>query len=99
MADVISEVRHAAAQGGRLAGKRSIVTGAGSGIGRASAKRFAAEGAMVLAVDRAEAAVEETVREIARAGGKAIAVAADAGAEADVAGFIARAVGDFGGLD
>src|SRR5439155_15821806 len=100
MADVISEVRHAAAHGGRLAGKRTIVTGAGSGIGRASAKKFAAEGAMVLAVDRAEAAVEETVREIARAGGgKAIAVAADAGAEADVEGFIARAVEAFGGLD
>ncbi len=84
---------------GRLAGKRTIVTGAGSGIGRASAKKFAAEGAMVLAVDRGKAAVEATAGEIASAGGKAIAVAADVGAEAEVEGFISRAVEAFGGLD
>ncbi len=75
------------------------MTGAGSGIGRASAKKFAAEGAMVLAVDRGKAAVEATVGEIASAGGKAIAVAADVGAEAEVEGFISRAVEAFGGLD
>ena len=86
-------------QSGRLAGKRTIVTGAGSGIGRASAKKFAAEGAMVLAVDRAKAAVEATVGEIASAGGRAIAVAADVGAEAEVEAFISRAVEAFGGLD
>src|SRR5947208_9390917 len=99
MAKPASEVSREAAHGGRLAGKRTIVTGAGSGIGRASAKKFAAEGAVVLAVDRAEAAVEETVRGIARGGGKAIAVSADAGAEADVEDFVARAVEAFGGLD
>jgi NAD(P)-dependent dehydrogenase (short-subunit alcohol dehydrogenase family) len=99
MADAVSEVLHPMARGGWLEGKRTIVTGAGSGIGRASAKKFAAEGAMVLAVDRAKAAVEATVREIASAGGKAIAVAADVGAEAEVEGFISRAVEAFGGLD
>jgi NAD(P)-dependent dehydrogenase (short-subunit alcohol dehydrogenase family) len=99
MAKAASEVSREAAPGRRLAGKRTIVTGAGSGIGRASAKKFAAEGAMVLAVDRAKAAVEATVDEIARAGGKAIAVAADVGAEADVEGFISGAVEAFGGLD
>jgi NAD(P)-dependent dehydrogenase (short-subunit alcohol dehydrogenase family) len=88
-----------AAQGGRLAGKRTIVTGAGSGIGRASAKKFAAEGAMVLAVDREKAAVEATVKEIASAGGNGIAFAADVGAEAEVEAFISRAVEAFGGLD
>src|ERR1700719_5042950 len=88
-----------AAQGGRLAGKRTIVTGAGSGIGRASAKKFAAEGATVLAVDREKAAVEATAKEIASAGGNTIAVAADVGAEAEVEALISRVVEAFGGLD
>jgi NAD(P)-dependent dehydrogenase (short-subunit alcohol dehydrogenase family) len=84
---------------GRLQGKRAIVTGAGSGIGRASARLFAREGASVLAVDRAAEPVEETARMIRDEGGRAIAMAADAGAEADVAAFVARAVAEFGGLD
>jgi NAD(P)-dependent dehydrogenase (short-subunit alcohol dehydrogenase family) len=88
-----------ASRAGRLAGKRTIVTGAGSGIGRASAKKFAAEGASVLAIDRDGAAVEATVAEIVESRGEAIALAADIGAEADVVGFIARAVEAFGGLD
>jgi NAD(P)-dependent dehydrogenase (short-subunit alcohol dehydrogenase family) len=46
---------------GRLEGRRAIVTGAGSGIGRASAALFAREGASVLAVDRSRESVEETV--------------------------------------
>jgi len=83
----------------RLTGKRAIVTGAGSGIGRASATLFAAEGAAVLCVDKVPAAVEETARAIAATGGKAIAVAADAGGEADVQGFIQKAVTELGGLD
>ena len=69
---------------GRLQGKRAIVTGAGSGIGRASAKLFAAEGARVLAVDRVQESVETTVAEIINSGGSAIATAADAGSEAGV---------------
>jgi NAD(P)-dependent dehydrogenase (short-subunit alcohol dehydrogenase family) len=83
----------------RLSGKRAIVTGAGSGIGRASATLFAAEGAAVLCVDKVPAAVEETARAIAASGGKAIAVAADAGAEDDVQGFIQKATAELGGLD
>jgi NAD(P)-dependent dehydrogenase (short-subunit alcohol dehydrogenase family) len=84
---------------GRLSGKRTIVTGAGSGIGRASAQLFAAEGAVVLAVDRSEAALAETVAAITAAGGKALAQIADAGNEADVQAYIERAVAEFGGLD
>jgi NAD(P)-dependent dehydrogenase (short-subunit alcohol dehydrogenase family) len=85
--------------GQRLQNRRTIVTGAGSGIGRAVARRFAAEGAAVLAVDMTKTAVEATVGEITRAGGTAIAVAADAGQEADVAAFVTQAVDAFGGLD
>ena len=84
---------------GRLEGKRAIVTGAGSGIGRASALLFADEGAAVLAVDKSADAVEETVRQAAAAGGRAVALAADAGNEADVKAFVERAIEAFGGLD
>jgi NAD(P)-dependent dehydrogenase (short-subunit alcohol dehydrogenase family) len=83
----------------RLSGKRAIVTGAGSGIGRASAQLFAAEGARVIAADKAGGAVEETVAAIARAGGTAIAVAADAGSEPDVKALVDRALKEWGGLD
>jgi len=84
---------------GRLQGKRAVVTGAGSGIGRASARLFAAEGATLVIVDKMAPAVEETAAQIKAAGGKAVAVAADAGAEDEVRGFIQRAVGELGGLD
>lgn len=84
---------------GRLQGKRAIVTGAGSGIGRASAILFAAEGARVLAVDKTKDAVEETAALVAKNGHKAIALAADAGDEADVDKYVKLAVSEFGGVD
>ena len=84
---------------GRLQGKRAIVTGAGSGIGRASARLFAAEGAAVLVVDKLASAVEETAAQIRSAGGKIVALAADAGSEADVRSFIDKAITELGGLD
>ncbi len=83
---------------GRLAGKRAIVTGAASGIGRASALLFAAEGAKVLAVDRADG-VERVARDIRAGGGQAIAMTADVGDETAVRAAIERAVAEFGGLD
>src|SRR5258705_3111289 len=84
---------------GRLAGKRAIVTGAGSGIGRASAHVFAAEGARVIAADKNAAGVAETVAAIIKAGGTALSGEIDAGAEGDVKGLVERAIEAWGGLD
>jgi NAD(P)-dependent dehydrogenase (short-subunit alcohol dehydrogenase family) len=81
-----------------LHGKVALVTGAASGIGRASALLFAAEGAAVVALDRA-ADVETTVSQIRSNGGRAIALIKDSSAEADVAGAVALAVKEYGGLD
>jgi NAD(P)-dependent dehydrogenase (short-subunit alcohol dehydrogenase family) len=83
---------------GRLAGKSVIITGAGSGIGRAAALLFSKEGAKLIAVDRTEA-VKETVGLVREAGGAAEAVTADAGSENDVKAFIDKAVATHGRLD
>jgi NAD(P)-dependent dehydrogenase (short-subunit alcohol dehydrogenase family) len=83
----------------RLEGKRAIVTGAASGIGRASALAFAAEGAAVLAADLAEEGVAETVERISAAGGNARAVACDASDEKSVRELVASCVSDFGGCE
>src|SRR5271170_5269573 len=81
-----------------LLGKTAFVTGAASGIGRASALLFAAEGAAVVALDRAPQ-VEATVAAIRSAGGRAIALVKDSSAEQDVAGAVAAAVKEYGSLD
>ncbi len=82
----------------RLKGKVAIVTGAASGIGRASAILFAAEGAKVVCVDRTEA-VMDTGGLIGDAGGTALPMLADVSKEEDVAGFVDRAVKEYGQLD
>ncbi len=83
---------------GRLQDRVALVTGAGSGIGRASARLFAAEGAKLVAFDRTEA-VHETVQMIRDAGGVATGLTGDAGLEADISAAVARAVSDYGRLD
>jgi NAD(P)-dependent dehydrogenase (short-subunit alcohol dehydrogenase family) len=83
---------------GRLEGKSVIVTGAGSGIGRAASLLFTREGAKLIAVDRTEG-VKDTVDQVRKAGGKAEAVIADAGSEKDVIAFIDKAVSTHGRLD
>ena len=83
---------------GRLEGKSVIITGAGSGIGRAASLMFTREGAKLIAVDKTEG-VKETVEQVRQAGGTAEAVIADAGIENDVKGFIAKAISAYGKLD
>ncbi|MBA4047501.1 MAG: oxidoreductase [Sphingomonas sp.] len=82
----------------RFTDKSIIVTGAASGIGRAAATLFAAEGARVICADWSDAA-EATAQAIREAGGTAIATKIDAGREDDVAGTVALAVEQFGRLD
>jgi NAD(P)-dependent dehydrogenase (short-subunit alcohol dehydrogenase family) len=83
---------------GRLEGKSVIITGAGSGIGRAASLLFTKEGAKLIAVDRSES-VKETAKLVSDAGGSVEAVMADAGSESDVKAFIDKAVSKYGRLD
>jgi NAD(P)-dependent dehydrogenase (short-subunit alcohol dehydrogenase family) len=82
----------------RLAGKVGLITGAGSGIGRAAALLFAAEGARLVLGDK-NPSVHETVAQVLAAGGVAIGMQMDAGAEADVAAMVATALRCHGQLD
>ncbi|MGF1597560.1 MAG: SDR family NAD(P)-dependent oxidoreductase [Acidimicrobiales bacterium] len=84
---------------GLLDDKVAIVTGAGSGIGAASAARFAAEGAAVVAVDIRQAKAQETVDAITDAGGVAMAVGADVADTEAVERMVSEAVVAYGRLD
>ena len=83
---------------GRLSGKTIVITGGGSGIGRASSLLFAAEGANMVVADKFDTA-EETAGMVRNAGGKAVSLVGDAGDEAFVESLVAKAVADFGSLD
>jgi len=84
---------------GRLEGKVAVITGSGSGIGRATALRFAAEGARVFVNDINSDAARQTAAEISNGGGTAEAYPGDVGDSAYVDDLIMSAVGRYGRLD
>jgi NAD(P)-dependent dehydrogenase (short-subunit alcohol dehydrogenase family) len=85
--------------GGRLRGKRCIVTGAARGIGRATALRFAAEGARTALLDVDREALAEAGAEVRAQGAEALELHGDVSDEGAVAAAVAQVAGAFGGLD
>lgn len=84
---------------GKLDGKVALITGAGSGIGRATALLFVKEGAKVVVVDYVPEGGEETVRMVREAGGEAIFIEADVSKAADVERMIKTTVDKYGRID
>jgi NAD(P)-dependent dehydrogenase (short-subunit alcohol dehydrogenase family) len=84
---------------GRLSGKVAVITGASAGIGRATAKLFAAEGAKVIVGARRQVELDSLVTEIESDGGKAVALAGDVRSEEYSKALVALAVKRFGKLD
>jgi NAD(P)-dependent dehydrogenase (short-subunit alcohol dehydrogenase family) len=84
---------------GRLDGKVAVITGAASGMGRATAIRFAKEGAAVVVADLNSQGGEATISEIAATGGRAVFQRTDVGVENDIKSLIDRAVKEYGRLD
>ncbi len=84
---------------GRLEGRRAVVTGGGSGIGRGCALHMAKEGAAVAVLDVRMPLAESVAGEIQANGGRAIALACDVGSEEEVAAAVDRCAAEFGGLD
>ena len=83
----------------RLDGKVAVITGAGSGMGRVAAQMFAGEGAKVVVAEFAADAGEETVRQVADAGGEASFVKTDVSREDDARAMVDHAVERFGRID
>ncbi len=83
----------------RLENKIALITGAGSGMGRAAALLFAKEGARVAVIDINESSAAETAKAIESAGGKSVAVGADVSDAEDTRSMVSATVKKFGGLD
>src|SRR2546426_6673653 len=83
---------------GRMRGKVALITGAGSGIGAATARRLAVEGARVACVDRMGERAKETARVISAAGGEALAVETDVTDAAACERMVDQVVARFSGL-
>ncbi|MBI4591217.1 MAG: SDR family oxidoreductase [Candidatus Rokubacteria bacterium] len=83
----------------KLKGKVALVTGAGSGIGLATALLFAREGARVACADVNEGTAKQTVQQIEKAGGQALALRADVSRAADCQAMVERTVASWGRLD
>ena len=83
----------------RLEGKRVLITGAGSGMGKVAAQIFAAEGARIVAMDLAPEVLNETVAAVQKAGGEIVGVDGDVSLVGDVERAVQEGVRAFGGLD
>ena len=83
----------------RLTGKVAMVTGAGGGIGAATARRLSVEGARVCVIDLTKDGVAETVEKIRGAGGEALGLTGDVSRKAEVSGLVERVLREFGRLD
>jgi meso-butanediol dehydrogenase/(S,S)-butanediol dehydrogenase/diacetyl reductase len=83
----------------RLAGKVALVTGSGSGIGRATAELFATEGAVVVIADLVRGKAEETAERISAGGGTALPVEADVRDATAVQAMVSRTTAAYGGVD